>query len=156
MGEVETSHQEIGTVKENKRKQAGLIIVAIIAVIAIGGTLAWNHVLRTTIKTDNAKVAGDIVDISPKVSGRLDAILVKEQQAVKKGQVLARLDSEPLEIALAQAEGALAQCQANYDKLPDDLKAAIDEHLPARWSRNNPVDCAGGETRDTIPTVMRR
>ncbi len=39
-------------------------------------------------------------------------------------------------------------------ELPDDLLAAIDEHLPARWSRNNPVDCAGGETRDTIPTVM--
>jgi acetyltransferase len=38
--------------------------------------------------------------------------------------------------------------------LPDDLRAAIDEHLPPRWSRNNPVDCAGGETRDTIPTVM--
>ena len=125
MGEVETNNQEIGTVKENKRKQVGLIIVAIIAVIAIGGTLAWNHVLRTTIKTDNAKVAGDIVDISPKVSGRLDVILVKEQQPVKKGQVLARLDSEPLEISLAQAEGALAQCQANYDKLPDDLKASF-------------------------------
>ena len=27
--------------------------------------------------------------------------------------------------------------------------------LPPRWSRNNPVDCAGGETRDTIPDVMR-
>lgn len=39
--------------------------------------------------------------------------------------------------------------------LPDDLRDAIDEHLPPRWSRNNPVDCAGGETRDTIPTVMR-
>lgn len=38
--------------------------------------------------------------------------------------------------------------------LPDDLLAAVDEHLPPRWSRNNPVDCAGGETRDTIPTVM--
>jgi acetyltransferase len=39
--------------------------------------------------------------------------------------------------------------------LPADLEAAIDEHLPPRWSRNNPIDCAGGETRDTIPTVMR-
>lgn len=39
-------------------------------------------------------------------------------------------------------------------ELPDDLLAAIDEHLPPRWSRNNPVDLAGGETRDTIPTVM--
>lgn len=125
MSEVETNNQEIGTVKENKRKRLGLIIVAIIAVIAIGGILVWNHILRTSINTDNAKVAGDIVDISPKVSGRLDVILVKEQQAVKKGQVLARLDSEPLKIALAQAEGSLAQYQANYDKLPDDLKAAL-------------------------------
>ncbi len=39
--------------------------------------------------------------------------------------------------------------------LPDDLMVAIDQHLPARWSRNNPVDCAGGETRDTIPSVMQ-
>jgi len=38
--------------------------------------------------------------------------------------------------------------------LPDDLRAAIDELLPPRWSRNNPVDFAGGETRDTIPAVM--
>ncbi|MEM8903970.1 MAG: CoA-binding protein [Actinomycetota bacterium] len=39
-------------------------------------------------------------------------------------------------------------------ELPDDLLAAVDEHLPPRWSRNNPVDLAGGETRDTIPTVL--
>ena len=39
-------------------------------------------------------------------------------------------------------------------ELPADLQASIDEKLPPRWSRNNPVDCAGGETRDTIPEVM--
>ena len=39
-------------------------------------------------------------------------------------------------------------------KLPDDLLAQIDTKLPPRWSRNNPVDCAGGETRETIPEVM--
>jgi acetyltransferase len=38
--------------------------------------------------------------------------------------------------------------------LPEDLRAAIDEKLPPRWSRNNPIDCAGGEVRDTIPEVM--
>jgi acetyltransferase len=38
--------------------------------------------------------------------------------------------------------------------LPDDLRAAIDGKLPPRWSRSNPVDFAGGETRDTIPEVM--
>ncbi len=38
--------------------------------------------------------------------------------------------------------------------LPEDLLAEIDTKLPPRWSRNNPVDLAGGETRDTIPEVM--
>jgi acyl-CoA synthetase (NDP forming) len=38
--------------------------------------------------------------------------------------------------------------------LPDDLRAALDDMLPPRWSRGNPVDLAGGETRDTIPGVL--
>ena len=38
--------------------------------------------------------------------------------------------------------------------LPEDIKARIDEMVPARWSRNNPIDLAGGETRDTIPEVL--
>lgn len=38
--------------------------------------------------------------------------------------------------------------------LPDDLRAAIDSKLPPRWSKANPVDLAGGETRDTIPEVL--
>ena len=42
----------------------------------------------------------------------------------------------------------------NLMTLPVDLLAEIDTKLPPRWSRNNPVDCAGGETRDTIPEVM--
>ncbi len=39
-------------------------------------------------------------------------------------------------------------------ELPDDLRDRIDGLLPPRWSRNNPVDLAGGETRDTIPDVL--
>jgi acyl-CoA synthetase (NDP forming) len=42
----------------------------------------------------------------------------------------------------------------NLMPLPADLMADIDTKLPPRWSRSNPVDCAGGETRDTIPDVM--
>ena len=38
--------------------------------------------------------------------------------------------------------------------LPDDLRAEVDRRLPPRWSRNNPIDMAGGETRDTIPEVL--
>jgi acyl-CoA synthetase (NDP forming) len=39
--------------------------------------------------------------------------------------------------------------------LPDDLMADVDALLPPRWSRNNPIDMAGGETRDTVPEVLR-
>jgi acetyltransferase len=42
----------------------------------------------------------------------------------------------------------------NLMDLPPDLLASIDTKLPPRWSRGNPVDCAGGETRDTIPEVL--
>ena len=38
--------------------------------------------------------------------------------------------------------------------LPDDLQGEIDGKLPPRWSRNNPIDMAGGETRDTVPDVL--
>lgn len=43
----------------------------------------------------------------------------------------------------------------NLMQLPADLAEAISGLLPSRWSHNNPVDCAGGETRDTVPLVMR-
>ena len=38
--------------------------------------------------------------------------------------------------------------------LPAELLAEIDKRVPPRWSRANPVDLAGGETRDTIPELL--
>ncbi len=38
--------------------------------------------------------------------------------------------------------------------LPDEVRTAIDGMVPARWSRNNPIDLAGGETRDTVPALL--
>jgi acyl-CoA synthetase (NDP forming) len=49
---------------------------------------------------------------------------------------------------------AITRSSLTLADLPEDLLAAIDEKLPPRWSRNNPVDLAGGETRDTIPEVL--
>jgi acetyltransferase len=48
----------------------------------------------------------------------------------------------------------MARTDLELIELPEDLLAAIDGKLPPRWSRNNPVDLAGGETRDTIPEVL--
>ena len=49
---------------------------------------------------------------------------------------------------------AIARSSLDLTPLPDDLRAPLDGKLPPRWSRNNPVDLAGAETRDTIPEVI--
>jgi acetyltransferase len=49
---------------------------------------------------------------------------------------------------------AIARSGLELVPLPEDLRAAIDARLPPRWSRNNPVDLAGAETRDTIPEML--
>ncbi|MEO7573968.1 MAG: CoA-binding protein [Acidimicrobiales bacterium] len=49
---------------------------------------------------------------------------------------------------------AIARSSLELTPLPDDLRQALDGKLPPRWSRNNPVDLAGAETRDTIPEVI--
>ena len=49
---------------------------------------------------------------------------------------------------------AISRSRLELAPLPDDLRATLDDELPPRWSRNNPIDLAGGETKDTIPTVL--
>ncbi len=50
---------------------------------------------------------------------------------------------------------ALANTRLELTALPADLRAELDGLLPPRWSRNNPIDMAGGETKDTVPAVLR-
>jgi acyl-CoA synthetase (NDP forming) len=71
------------------------------------------------------------------------------------------LPSGPRTVVVTTAGGwgvvtadAIAGSELELAPLPDDLRDAVDELLPPRWSRNNPVDLAGGETRDTIPEVL--
>ena len=52
------------------------------------------------------------------------------------------------------AADACAGAGLTLTPLPDDVRAKIDTMVPARWSRNNPIDLAGGETRDTIPEIL--
>jgi acetyltransferase len=49
---------------------------------------------------------------------------------------------------------AITRTDLELMPLPDELVAELDEKLPPRWSRNNPIDMAGGETKDTIPDVL--
>jgi acetyltransferase len=49
---------------------------------------------------------------------------------------------------------AITRSELTLAPLPADLLAQIDARLPPRWSRGNPIDLAGSETRDTIPEVL--
>ncbi len=52
------------------------------------------------------------------------------------------------------AVDAMAGTLLDPTPLPENLKAEIDKLLPPRWSKNNPIDMAGGETRDTVPMIL--
>jgi len=49
---------------------------------------------------------------------------------------------------------AISRTDLSLMPMPPDLCAHLDSMLPPRWSRNNPIDLAGGETKDTIPEVL--
>ena len=49
---------------------------------------------------------------------------------------------------------ACAQAGLDLIPLPQDLVETISTLVPARWSHNNPIDLAGGETRDTVPEIL--
>jgi membrane fusion protein (multidrug efflux system) len=84
-----------------------LIVVAIIIAIPI---YAYYSVREST---DDAQVDGHVVPVSPRISGTVMAILVNDNQQVKAGQELVRLDPADYQVALEQAQAQLATAQAN-------------------------------------------
>jgi len=61
------------------------------------------------------------VSVKPQVDGRLEQVLFKEGQPVKKGEVLAQLDQRPFLAALHQAQGALARDRAQLESAKRNL-----------------------------------
>jgi membrane fusion protein, multidrug efflux system len=65
--------------------------------------------------TDNAYVQADRVTIAPQVSGRVVEVDVRENQPVKKGEVLFRIDAEPLQIAEARMQAQVESVKSLLD-----------------------------------------
>jgi membrane fusion protein (multidrug efflux system) len=80
-------------------------------VVVAGGTwgVYWARVLRYTQSTDDAYVGGNVVQITPQISGTVIAIGADDTQFVKAGQSLVRLDQADARVALDQAEAQLAR-----------------------------------------------
>ena len=69
----------------------------------------WAQVLRYQQSTDDAYVGGNVVQITPQISGTVVAIGADDTQFVKAGQPLVRLDQADARVALDQAEAQLAR-----------------------------------------------
>ena len=76
------------------------------------------------ISTDNAYVQQDMISVSPDVSGRIVSVEVRENQRVKAGDVLFRIDPEPYRIALAQADADLATARVQVSTMATDTGSA--------------------------------
>ncbi len=100
-----------------KRNGRRIVIIAAVPVIlAAAGGYFWLTGGRYQ-ETDNAYVEQAKVAISADVAGRISSVAVHENQAVKAGDVLFSIDPEPYEIALAQADAALATARVNVEQL---------------------------------------
>jgi multidrug resistance efflux pump len=99
-------------IKPTISKKTMLIIVSLLAaVLAAGLTWWWIHSHRV-ISTDDARVKGTIVAVSPKVSGRIEKVLVTDGDHVEAGQIIAVLEKQEYEAQVEQAQGNLAAVQA--------------------------------------------
>ena len=91
-----------------------LMAGAAVAVLAGAVWYGWDYwtVGRFLVSTDDAYVKADNTTIAPKVSGYLTQVLVGDNERVKAGQVLARIDDRDFNVALDQAIADVAAAKA--------------------------------------------
>lgn len=106
--------------------------------------------------TDNAYVQQDKVAVSAEVAGRIVKVAVRENQRVKKGDLLFEIDPEPYRIAVAQADAAIAGAQVQVQTLRTsyagtgaDIEAARDQVQAAQedYARQSELMRRGFTTR---------
>jgi membrane fusion protein, multidrug efflux system len=111
---ADAARQEAAPAVRGNRRRTWLTGAASAAVLALGawyGTQYWT-VGRFEVSTDDAYVQADNTTIAPRVSGYLDQVLVGDNEHVKAGQVLARIDRRDFTVALDQAKADVAASQA--------------------------------------------
>ncbi|EMH2960354.1 EmrA/EmrK family multidrug efflux transporter periplasmic adaptor subunit [Burkholderia multivorans] len=92
-----------------KRKRMMTLLVAVIVIAAIAYGLYYFLVARFHEETDDAYVNGNVVQITPQVTGTVIAVKADDTQTVKAGDPLVVLDPADSQVALQQAEANLAQ-----------------------------------------------
>ncbi len=91
-----------------------LILAVGLFAAAEGGYFWWQHWERY-VSTDNAYVKSTLTPVSVEIPGVVRKLMVKDNQAVRKGDLLLVLDKRRLEVALQKAKAAVAVARARYE-----------------------------------------
>jgi Biotin-lipoyl like/Major Facilitator Superfamily len=110
-----------------------LLIGASVLALAGAGHYGWDYwtVGRFQVSTDDAYVKADSTTIAPKVSGYIASVLVGDNEPVKAGQVLAKIDDRDFRVSLEQANADLTAA-----------KAAVATKLAATTAQQSAIDAA--------------
>jgi len=135
-----------------------LAVAAIAVVVALGGLL-WINARRDVVETDDAYVRADKTVISPRVRGAIEAVLVADNQPVKAGQALARIDPTEYDLKLAAAQGdlmaaeaAIAQAKAGLSRL-DAEETLARQQVQAAQALAGPKGAADPALRQAFETA---
>ena len=120
--------RRVAAPRSGRRRYVVMAAVPVI-LLAVGGYF-WLAGGRYA-STDNAYVRQDKVTVTADVSGRIVEVAVGENQRVKKGDLLFRIDPVPYKIALAQADAALATARLSVDELRSSYQQALVQETSA-------------------------
>ena len=112
--------------KTSKPRWLRKLLLTGASLVALAGAAHFGYdywtVGRFEVSTDDAYVTADNTTIAPKVSGYIAAVLVGDNEPVKSGQVLARIDDRDYKVALEQAKADVAAAKAAVS----NKRAALD------------------------------
>ena len=101
-------------------------VLAIAAALAVAGTADFGRYYVTTGRyletTDDAYVKADSTIIAPRVSGYIAEVLVADNEQVKAGQLLARIDDRDFKTALKQSQADVAASEASVKNLNSQIE----------------------------------
>lgn len=107
-------------VQSNKKKLVGLLMCIGAVVVMAAGWVVARSVEQTS--TDNAYIRGDMTSLAPKVAGYVTAIEVADNQVVKAGEVLFRIDDRDYRARLAQAAADVETARAQLSNIDAEIQ----------------------------------
>jgi membrane fusion protein (multidrug efflux system) len=111
--------EDVAAAARKKRRMHIVMFSVPVLILLIGGYLWFTS--GRFVSTDNAYVQQDKVSIAAEVSGVIVEVGVRENQPVKKGDLLYRIDPRPFQIALEQAEAQIAQAGVDVAEARSEL-----------------------------------